>query len=323
MKLFLSSALALGLIAAPLAPVGAQTFPSRTVTVVVPFPAGGSVDGVARILVQKLNETVGQSFIVENRPGGASGTVGANAVAKSAPDGYTLMVSASVHVINPFLYKSVPYDVVTDFTPVSLIADGPLIVSTTPGMPANTLAEVLALARKDPQKYTFGTTSVGSASHLAIELIKREAGLDTLVIAYKGTAPALTDLMSGQIHLLADPMLSSLPLAQGGKIKALALTSLKRAAAAPDIPTMEEAGMKGFDLVSWYGLWGPKNLPADISAKLQADVAKVLALPDMKQRLSTLGFDPIGKGGEAFASYIRDEMAKYEKIIKDAKIKVE
>jgi tripartite-type tricarboxylate transporter receptor subunit TctC len=301
----------------------ADTYPSRTVTVVVPFPAGGSVDGVARILVQKLNETVGQHFIVENRAGGASGIVGANAVAKAAPDGYSLLVSASVHVINPFLYKSVPYDVVNDFTPVSLLAEGPLIVSTTPSVPASNLKGFFALVRKDSQKYTFGATTIGSASHLAIELLKHDAGLDTLVVFYKGTSPALTDLMSGQIQLLADPMLSSLPLAQGGKIKALGITSLKRAAAAPNIPTVEESGVKGFAFVSWYGLWGPKNLPADISNKLQADIAKVLALPDVKQRLNTLGFDPIGSGGQQFASYIRDEMAKYEKIIKDAKIKVE
>jgi tripartite-type tricarboxylate transporter receptor subunit TctC len=323
MRFMTMSALAIGLAGLIPAPVAAQIYPSRTVTVIVPFPAGGSVDGVARILVQKLNETVGQHFIVENRAGGASGTVGANAVAKAAPDGYTLMVSASVHVINPFLYKSVPYDVVNDFTPVSLIADGPLIVSTTPSVPSNSLKDFFALVRKDPQKYTFGTTSIGSASHLAIELLKHDAGLDTLVVAYKGTAPALTDLMSGQIHLLADPMLSSLPLAQAGKIKALGLTSLKRAASAPEIPTVEESGVKGFEFVSWYGLWGPKNLQADVSAKLQADVAKVLALPDMKQRLNALGFDPIGSNGEAFATYIRDEMAKYEKIIKDAKIKVD
>jgi tripartite-type tricarboxylate transporter receptor subunit TctC len=316
------SALAVALVGGS-APAVAQNYPERTVTVVVPFPAGGSVDGVARLLVQKLNETVGQHFIVENRAGGASGTVGANAVAKAPPDGYALMVSASVHVINPFLYKNVPYDVAKDFTPVSLIADGPLIVSTTPSVPANNLKDFFALVRKDPQKYTFGTTSIGSASHLAIELLKSDAGLDTLVIAYKGTAPALTDLMSGQIHLLADPMLSSLPLAQGGKIKALGLTSLKRAAAAPEIPTVEESGVKGFNFVSWYGLWGPKNLPADISDKLQSDVAKVLALPDVKQRLNALGFDPIGTGGQQFASYIRDEMARYEKIIKDAKIKIE
>jgi tripartite-type tricarboxylate transporter receptor subunit TctC len=301
----------------------AENYPSRTVTVVVPFPAGGSVDGVARILVQKLNETMGQHFIVENRAGGASGIVGANAVAKAAPDGYTLLVSASVHVINPLLYKSVPYDVVRDFTPVTLLAEGPLIVSTTPSVPANNLKDFFALVRRDPQKYTFGATTIGSAGHLAIELLKRDAGLDTLVVAYKGTAPALTDLMSGQIQLLADPMLSSLPLAQAGKIKALGLTSLKRAAAAPDIPTVEESGMKGFAFASWYGLWGPKNLPADLSNALQAHIAKVLALPDVKQRLNALGFEPIGSNGEEFATYIREEMAKYEKIINDAKIKVE
>jgi len=320
MRFAITLALVLG---ATITPVSAENYPSRTVTVVVPFPAGGSVDGVARILVQKLNETVGQHFIVENRAGGASGNVGANAVAKAAPDGYTLLVSASVHVINPFLYKSVPYDVVRDFTPVALLAEGPLIVSTTPSVPANNLKDFFALVRKDPQKFTFGATTIGSASHLAIELLKLDAGLDTLVVSYKGTAPALTDLMSGQIQLLADPMLSSLPLAQGGKIKALGITSLKRAAAAPEIPTVAESGMKGFAFVSWYGLWGPKNLPLDISTKLQTDIAKVLALPDVKARLNGIGFDPIGSGGEQFATYIRDEMAKYEKIIKEAKIKVE
>ncbi len=320
----LSLALALALLWLAPASAFAQAYPSRNVTVVVPFPAGGSVDGVARILVQKLNETVGQHFIVENRAGGASGIVGANAVAKSPPDGYTLLESASVHVINPLLYKNVPYDVINDFTPIMLLADGPLIVSTPPNIPANNLKELFDLVRKDPQKYTFGTTSIGSASHLAIELLKREANLDTLVVTYKGTAPALTDLMSGQIQLLADPMLSSLPMAQGKKTKALAVTSLKRVASAPEIPTVEEsAGFKGFEFVSWYGLWGPKNLPADISKKLQADVAKVLATPDMKERLAKLGFDAKGGTAEDFANYIRTEMAKYEKIIKDAKIKVE
>jgi tripartite-type tricarboxylate transporter receptor subunit TctC len=322
MKLLTIPALAIAL-AALVSAATAQDYPTRTVTVVVPFPAGGSVDGVARILVQKLNETVGQHFIVENRAGGASGTVGANAVAKAAPDGYTLMVSASVHVINPFLYKNVPYDVVNDFTPVMLLADGPLIVSTTPSVPANNLKDFFALVRREPDKYTFGATSLGAASHLAIELLKQDAGLDTLVIAYKGTAPALTDLMSGQIQLLADPMLSSLPLAQGGKIKALGLTTLKRAGAAPDIPTVEESGVTGFEFVSWYGLWGPKGLPPDISGKLQSDISKVLAMPDVKQRLNTLGFEPIGASGDRFGSYIRDEMGRYEKIIRDAKIKVE
>jgi len=315
--------LALALMAAVAAPAVAQKYPARTVSVIVPYPAGGSVDGVARLLVQKLNETVGQQFIVENRAGGASGIVGANAVARAAPDGYTLLVSASVHVINPFLYKNLPYDVVKDFTPVTLLADGPLIVSTTPSVKADNLRDFFEQVRKAPTKFTFGTTSLGSASHLAIELLKRDAGLDTLVIPYKGTAPALTDLVSGQIQLLADPMLSSLPLARSGKIKALGLTSLKRAAAAPEIPTVEESGMKGFEFVSWYGLWAPRGLPPDVSAFLQAASAKVLALPEVKKRLSELGFDPIGSSSEQFAKYIDVEMAKYAQIIRDAKIGVQ
>jgi tripartite-type tricarboxylate transporter receptor subunit TctC len=319
-----SFALAAAFLALAPASSFSQTYPSRTVTVVVPFPAGGSVDGVARILVQKLNETVGQHFIVENRPGGASGIVGANAVAKSPPDGYTLLETASVHVINPLLYKNVPYDVVNDFTPIMLLAEGPLLVSTPPNVPANNLKEFFELVRKDPQKYTLGTTSVGSASHLAMELLKREAKVDTLVIHYKGTAPALTDLMSGQIQLLADPMLSSLPLAQGKKTKALAVTSLKRVPSAPEVPTVaESAGFKDFEFVSWYGLWAPKNLPADVLKKLESDVAKVLAMPEMKERLAKLGF--VAKGGTAkdFADYIRTEMAKYQQIINDAKNKVQ
>jgi tripartite-type tricarboxylate transporter receptor subunit TctC len=317
------SALAVALIVTAPQVATAQTYPSRTVSVVVPFPPGGSVDGVARILVQKLNETVGQHFIVENRAGGASGIVGANAVSKAPSDGYTLLLSASVHVINPFLYKSVPYDVVKDFTPVMLICDGPLIVSTTPSVAANTLKDFFDLVRKEPQKFTFGATTIGSASHLAVELLKHEAGLDTLVVTYKGTAPALTDLMSGQIQLLADPMLSSLPLARGGKIKALGLTSSKRAAAAPEIPTIAESGVRGFDFVSWYGLWGPKNLPPNVLETLQTGVGKVLAQPDVKERFQQLGFEPLGMRSEGFASYIRSEMARAENIIAQANIKAE
>jgi len=303
--------------------VRAQDYPSRTVTVIVPFPPGGSVDGVARIIVDRLNQTLGSHFIVENRAGGASGNVGANVVAKADADGYTLLLTASLHVVNPFLYKGVRFDVVRDFTPVTLIAKGPLIVSTTPSVPANNLKDFFDLVRNDPQKYTFGTTSVGSASHLVVELLKREANVDTLVVAYKGTGPALTDLMSGQIQLLADPMLSSLPQVQGGRIKALAITSLKRQPAAPDIPTVEESGLPGFEFVSWYGLWGPKDLPAAITAKLQSGVAAVLAEAEVKARLTTLGFEAIGSAPDEFAKYIESEMAKYGKIIHDANIKAE
>ena len=301
----------------------AQPYPNRPVSIVVPYPAGGSVDVVARLIAQKLNERFGQNFIVENRGGGASGAVGASYVARATPDGYTLMLTASIHIITPFLNKSLPYDAVKDFAPVTLVAAGPLIVSTTPNMPVSSLKELFELVRKDPNKYTFATSSFGSAGHLVVELLKRDAGVDTLVIPYKGTAPLLTDIMGGQVQLTADPMASSLPLARSGKIKALAVTAMKRVAAAPDIPTIAESGMTGFDFQSWYGLWGPKGLPADIAATLQAEVVQVLALPEVKERLAVLGFEAIGSTTAEFAKYIDDEAAKYERIIRDAKIKAE
>jgi tripartite-type tricarboxylate transporter receptor subunit TctC len=316
-------ALSIALIGLATAPVMADSYPSRTVSLVVPYPPGGSVDGVARIIAQKLTEAMGQNFIVENRAGGAGGIVGANYVAKSNPDGYTMLLTASIHVVTPFLHKSVPYDVVTDFTPITLVASGPLVVSTAPNVPANTLKELFDLVRKDPTKYTFATSSFGSAGHLAVELLKRDAGVDTPVIAYKGAGPALTDLMGGQVQLMADPILSSLPLAKAGKIKALAVTSMTRVAIAPEIPTVAESGMTGFDFASWYGLWGPKNMPADLVVKIQSEVAKLVRQPEVKKQFATLGFEPMGSTPEYFTNYIKDEMEKYQQIIKDAKIKVE
>ena len=301
----------------------AQTYPAKAVTIVVPYPAGGSVDGVARIMAQEFSEKFGQSFVVENRAGGFGGIVGANYVAKSAADGYTLLLTASIHVVTPLLQKDVPYDVVKDFTPISLVADGPLLVSTTPKVAATNLKEFFDLVRKDPGKYTFATSSFGSAGHLAIELLKRDAGVDTLVIAYKGATPALTDLMAGAVQLMADPMLSSLPLARAGNIKALAVTSLKRVASAPDIPTVAESGMTGFDFSSWYGLWGPKDLPGELVTRLRDATAEIVERPDVKERFAKLGFEPIGSTPEYFAKYIADEMTRYRKIIADAHIKAE
>lgn len=305
------------------APAIADTYPNRTVTIVVPYPAGGSVDGVARIIAARLTESFGQGFIVENRAGGVGGIVGANYVAKAAADGYTLMLTASIHVVTPFLRKTMPYDVVADFTPITLVASGPLLVSTTPTMPANTLAEFFDLVRKDPGKYTFATSSFGSAGHLAIELLKRDAGVETLVVAYKGGGPALNDLMSGTVQLIADPMLSSLPLAKAGNIKALAVTSTKRVAIAPEIPTVAESGMKGFDFASWYGLWAPKGLPADLVTKIQTEVTRIVGRPDVKEQFALLGFEPIGSDPDYFAKYIKDEMGKYEQIVRNANIKAE
>ena len=318
-----TAALGAALIGLAAMPASADSYPSRSVSIVVPYPPGGSVDGVARIIAQKLSEIPGQNFIVENRAGGAGGIVGANYVAKAAPDGYTLLLTASIHVVTPFLHKSVPYDVVTDFTPVTLIASGPLIVSTAPQVPANTLKEFFDLVRKNPNKYTFATSSFGSAGHMAVELLKRDAGVSTLVIAYKGAGPALTDLMGGQIQLMADPMLSSLPLAKAGKIKALAITSTKRVPIAPNIPTVAESGMTGFDFASWYGLWGPKDMQADLVNKLQSEIAKIVSEPDVKERFAKLGFEAIGSSPDYFAKYIKDEMAKYKKIITEANIKAD
>jgi tripartite-type tricarboxylate transporter receptor subunit TctC len=323
MKRMTLLALVGGLCGLMIAPAVAQTYPNRNVSIVVPYPAGGSVDGVARIITQKLNESLGQHFIVDNRAGGAGGIVGANYVAKAAPDGYTLLLTASIHVITPFLNKSMPYDVVKDFTPITLITSTPLLVSAAPNVPANNLKEFFDLVKKEPTKFTFATSSFGSAGHLAIELLKRDAGVDTLVIAYKGASPALNDLMGGQIQLMVDPMLSSLPLAQNKSIKALAITSLKRSPAAPEIPTVSESGMTGFEFVSWYGLWAPKDMPPALVAQLQAEVAKIVAMPDVKDRLQTLGFEPIGSSTEDFTKYITSEMAKSSKIITDAKIKTE
>ena len=316
----------LGVTLLGLSSVGAHAqanFPSHAITMVVPYPAGGSVDGVARILAQALNTSFGQPVIVENRAGGAGGIVGANTVAKSSPDGYTLLLTASIHVVTPFLHKQVPYDVVKDFTPISLVAAGPLVVSTSPKVPANNLKELFELVRKEPDKYTFATSGFGSAGHLAIELLKRDAGVNTLVIAYKGAGPALTDLMSGQVQLMVDPMLSSMPLARAGNIKALAITSTKRVAVAPEIPTLAESGMKGFDFASWYGLWGPKDMPTAVVNKLQAEVAKVVSQQDVKERLAVLGFESIGSTSVYFTKYIADEMAKYDQIIKASNIKAE
>jgi tripartite-type tricarboxylate transporter receptor subunit TctC len=313
------AALALGLAA----PACADDYPSRTVTLVVPYPPGGSVDGVARILADKLSQAFNSPFIVENRAGGAAGTVGANAVAKAEPDGYTLLLTASIHVTTPFLFKNMPYDVVKDFTPISLVADGPLVVSTAPNVPANNLKDFFDLVRKNPDRYTFATSGFGSAGHLAIELLKRQAGVNTPVITYKGAGPMLNDLMASQIQLIADPMLSSLPLAQNKSIKALAITSLARVPSAPDIPTVAESGMDKLEFSSWYGIWGPKGMPADLVTRIEQQTAKVLADPQVKQRLNTLGFDARAMPPEEFAKFIDKEMAIYSKIISDANIKME
>ena len=304
-------------------PALAQPYPSRTVSVVVPYPAGGSVDVVARLIVQKLNESMGANFIVENRAGGAGGAVGANTVAKAAPDGYTLMLTASIHIITPFLNSKIPYDAVKDFAPVSLLAAGPLIVSTAPNVPASNLKEFFELVRKSPDKFTFATSSFGSAGHLAVELLKRDAKVDTLVIAYKGAGPMLNDLMGGQIHLIADPMASSLPLALAGKIKALAVTSheaCRRRAEHPDHRGVRHDRASISSHGTAVGTQGPARRHHREAAERGRQGAGA-AGREGAARHARLRGDRLDPGG--VREFIDEETAKYGQIIREAGIKGE
>jgi tripartite-type tricarboxylate transporter receptor subunit TctC len=300
----------------------AQSYPAKIVRVVVPYPPGGSVDAVARIVTQRLGEAFGQQFIVDNRAG-AAGTIGADFVTKAQPDGYTLMLTASIHVISSMVMKNVPYDAVRDFAPVTQIAAGPLLVLAHPSVAAKDLAELFRDLKEKPDAYTFATSSYGSAGHLAAETLKHIAGVDTLLVAYKGSGPALTDLMGGQVNLMCEPILSSLPLVKAGKLRALAVTSTQRVAVAPEIPTVAESGVPGFDFYSWYGLWGPKGLPREITATLYQAVAKIVADNEVRDRLAAQGFEPVGSSPEEFGRYIGIENAKYARIIKEANIKAE
>ena len=301
---------------------GAQTYPQKPVRITVPYPPGGTVDLVARHLAQQMGTQVGQQIVVENRAG-ANGTIGSDFVSKAAPDGYTLLVQASIFVINPLFLKNVPYDVQRDFAPVSNIGSVPLLVTAHPSVPAANLRDFVTLVRASPDKYTFATTGLGSAGHLTEEVIKRDAGLSILIVPYKGAGPALTDIVGGQVSALADPLPSSYPHVKGGRLKALAVTSRERVAFMPDVPTMAESGFPGFEMLSWYGLWGPPALPREIVDRLALEVSKAVKSPEMQEKLAAQGFLPKGSTAPEFAAYVKDEVAKYAKIVKDANIKVD
>jgi tripartite-type tricarboxylate transporter receptor subunit TctC len=314
-------ALAALLLAIAAASVAAQPWPSRPVRIVVPYPPGGTVDVVARTVAQQLSTQVGQQFVIENRAG-ASGTLGSEAVAKSVPDGYTLLCNASIFVINPFIMERVPFDVVKDFTAIVNIGQVPLLVAAHPALPAPSLKEFVALARAEPGRYSFATSGIGSAGHLTVEMLRREAGLQSmLIVPYKGTGPALTDLIGGQVHVMADPMPSSFPHVKAGRLKALAQTGKMRAPFLTDVPTVAESGFPGFEMVSWYGLWGPAGLPPQVARTLAAETAKAIAAPLVQERLASQGFIADGSGPEAFLAYIKAEMAKYDKVVREAKIR--
>ncbi|MBE9605272.1 tripartite tricarboxylate transporter substrate binding protein [Acetobacteraceae bacterium H6797] len=308
----------------PLArPALAQSWPDRPVTLIVPYPPGGAVDGVARMLAQELSEKLKANVVVDNRAGGAGGSVGVGQVMRSRGDGYTLLFNASIHVVQPLINKNVTYDPVNDFTHIGLVADGPLIVSTSPNVPAKTLKEFFDLVKKDPAKYNFCTSGYGSAGHLAVEQLKIMAGVDNEVITYRGAGPALTDLAGGTVQLMADPFLSSLPLVKGGQIKALAVTSKERSPLAPEIPTVAESGMEPFDIASWYAVWAPKDMPAALQATIAGNVNAVVRSDSFKNRLAPLGFVPKASTPEELKAFVISETARYKKIVETAKISVE
>ncbi|MCX7153009.1 MAG: tripartite tricarboxylate transporter substrate binding protein [Proteobacteria bacterium] len=307
----------------PLNAAAQSAFPNKNIRLIVPVTTGGPSDLVARIMGDKLSQNLGRTVIVENKPG-ASQTLGADFVAKAAPDGYTLLVQASIFAANPLFLPNVPYDVQKDFTPVSNIGSVPLLVTAHPGVPAKNLREFIALVKADVKKYSFATSGLGSAGHLSEETIKRQAGVpDLLIVPYKGAGPAITDTVGGQVSALIDPLPSSYPQVKAGKLTALAVTSARRVSFMPDVPTVAESGLPGFEMVSWYGLWGPAGLPREISSRLVIEVGKAVRSQLATDRLGEQGFDPVGSTSEQFAAYIRDEITRYARIVKEANIKAE
>jgi tripartite-type tricarboxylate transporter receptor subunit TctC len=312
--------------AAAALPAGAQTpatYPSRPVKLVVPFPPGGPLDIVGRSIAQKLSETWGQSVVVDNKPG-AGGNIGADIVAKSAPDGYTILMGAlSTHAVNPSLYAKMPYDAVKDFAPITMVAVTPNVLVVNAALPVNSAREFIAYAKANSGKLAFGSGSNGSAGHLAGELFKVDTGTDITHVPYKGGAPATQALLAGDTQFMFDNLANAMPQVKAGKLKALAVTTAERSKLAPELPTMAEAGLPGFDISTWFGLFAPAGTPKDIVAKWNAEVTKILNSPDMRERLVAQGAEPVPMSPEQFAAFVQSEIPKYARIVKVSGAKVD
>jgi tripartite-type tricarboxylate transporter receptor subunit TctC len=305
------------------ASAAAQPYPTKPVKLVVPFPPGGSLDIAGRLIAQKLTEMWGQSVVVENKPG-AGGNIGADFVAKSPPDGYTILLGAlSTHAVNPSLYKSMPYDAAKDFAPITLIAITPNVLVVSASSPVNSVKEFIAYTKANPGKLAFGSGSNGSAGHLAGELYKVDTGTDAVHIPFKGGAPATQALLAGDTQFMFDNLANAMAQVKAGKLKALAVTTAKRSPLVPDLPTMAEAGIAGFDISTWYGLFAPAGTPKDVVAKWNADVTKILNSPDVRARLVADGAEPSPDSPDDFAKFIASELAKYARIIKASGAKVD
>ncbi|MCC7040874.1 MAG: tripartite tricarboxylate transporter substrate binding protein [Burkholderiales bacterium] len=317
-----TAAFALTAAAAP-TPALAQAYPTRPVKLVVPFPPGGSLDRAGRLVAQKLSEQWGQSVVVENKPG-AGGNIGADLVAKSPADGYAILLGAlSTHAVNPSLYKTMPYDAARDFVPITRIATTPNVLVVNASSPVNTVQDFIAYTKANPGKLSFGSGSNGSAGHLAGELYKVDTGTDAVHIPFKGAAPATQALLAGDTQFMFDNLANAMAQVKAGKLKALAVTTAQRSPLVPDLPTMAEAGLTGFDISTWYGLFAPAGTPDAVVAKWNTDVTRILNSPDVREKLIADGAAPSPDTPEAFKRFVADELAKYARIVKASGAKVD
>jgi tripartite-type tricarboxylate transporter receptor subunit TctC len=303
-------------------PAIAQGYPAGPVRVIVPFPPGGGVDGAGRLISQKLSEALGKQFVVDNRPG-ANGMIGSELAAKSAKDGYTLMVNGANFVTTPSLYSKVTYHPVRDFEPVSLLALAPNVLVVHPSLPAKSVKELIALARSRPGEVNYAGSGSGSTPHLAAELFNTLAQVKMVHVPYRGTGPAIVGLMSGEASVMFMPTTNAVPLARSGRLRALAVTSRERVPAMPELPTVSESGLKGYESSQWYGLLAPAGTPVDVLGLLSSQVVKIMQAPDMKQRLTGDGLVAVGSTREQFAAHIKVELAKWAKVIKASGARVD
>ena len=300
----------------------AQDYPSKPVRMVVPFSPGGSTDTLARIVGQKLTERSGQPVIIENRAG-AGGNIGAEQVARSAPDGYTLLLGGVPHAISASLYSKLPYDLARDLAAIAEIASFPSAIVLHPSLPANSASELIALARARPGRLSFGSAGNGSPNHLSLELFQTMAGVRMVHVPYKGSGQLVGDLLAGQVQLASMGLPVAVPHVPSGKLRAIAVTGAARSSLLPEVPTLSEAALPGFEVTSWYGVFGPAGLPADIVVKLNSEIGSAVTAPEVKERLAALGAEPSVKTPDQFGRYVRQEIAKWAKVVKDSGAKAE